>query len=168
MNLSIQCVRYAKVTVLVCLIAFSAACTTQETTGAAEAVATPISDLNLIRKKIPEILLDARDDPYAIPEDHSCAGLDEIIDDLTEVLEPKNGETGANGNNSTKTTASVTAVDALRRTAEGLIPFRGWVRKLTGAERHSKLVTDAIASGLIRRAFLKGYRTAMKCPPAVK
>ena len=27
------------------------------------------------------------------------------------------------------------AIGALQSTAEGIIPFRGWVRKLTGAER---------------------------------
>ena len=35
------------------------------------------------------------------------------------------------------------AVGAVQRTAQDLIPFRGWVRKLSGAERYSKKVAAA-------------------------
>jgi hypothetical protein len=55
----------------------------------------------------------------------------------------------------------------VRHTAEGLIPFRGWVRKLSGAERHSRLVAEAVAAGMTRRAYLKGLGQAQGClPPA--
>jgi len=49
--------------------------------------------------------------------------------------------------------------------AEGVIPFRGWVRKLTGAERHDKLVANAIGAGRVRRAYLKGLGEARGCNP---
>jgi hypothetical protein len=55
------------------------------------------------------------------------------------------------------------AAGALQRTAEGVVPFRGWVRKLTGAERYSKRVAAAIAAGTVRRGFLKGLAAAQKC-----
>jgi len=55
----------------------------------------------------------------------------------------------------------------LRSTTEGLVPFRGWVRKLSGAERYSKQVQAAIAAGAARRAFLKGLMAAKACAPAV-
>jgi hypothetical protein len=58
------------------------------------------------------------------------------------------------------------ATNSLRRTAEGIIPFRSWVRKLTGAERYSKQVTSAIAAGTVRRAFLKGVAVAQNCRAA--
>jgi hypothetical protein len=60
-------------------------------------------------------------------------------------------------------TAHDEAMGALQRTAEDVVPFRGWVRKLTGAERHSKKVANAIAAGIARRAFLKGIRFAQGC-----
>jgi hypothetical protein len=44
-----------------------------------------------------------------------------------------------------------------------VIPFRGWVRKLDGAERHSKEVAAAIAAGSVRRAFLKGVGQTLGC-----
>ena len=55
------------------------------------------------------------------------------------------------------------AVGAFRRTAEDVVPFRGWVRKLSGAERYSKEVAAAIAAGTIRRGFLKGLGQAAGC-----
>ena len=63
-------------------------------------------------------------------------------------------------------TASGAAVGALQRTAEGVVPFRGWVRKLTGAERYAKRVAAAITAGGVRRAFLKGVQATKACPPS--
>jgi hypothetical protein len=51
----------------------------------------------------------------------------------------------------------------LRGAAESVIPFRGWIRKLDGAERHSKEVAAAIAAGSVRRAFLKGVGQTLGC-----
>jgi hypothetical protein len=44
------------------------------------------------------------------------------------------------------------AGNALKGAAESEIPFRGPVRKLSGAERYSKVVAAAIAAGTTRRA----------------
>jgi len=56
------------------------------------------------------------------------------------------------------------AMDAFKGVAEDVIPFRGLVRKLSGAERHSKKVTAALVAGSVRRAYLKGMRVAQGCP----
>ena len=55
------------------------------------------------------------------------------------------------------------AVGALRGAAEGVVPYRKWVRKLSGAERYAKDVSAAIAAGTVRRAFLKGLGVARNC-----
>jgi hypothetical protein len=60
-------------------------------------------------------------------------------------------------------TASGMAVGNLRSAAEGVVPFRGWIRKLSGAERYSRDVAAAIAAGTVRRAFLKGLGAAATC-----
>ena len=59
--------------------------------------------------------------------------------------------------------AGEAAVGALRSTTESVIPFRGWVRKLTGAERYSREVAAAIAAGSVRRSYLKGVGQARGC-----
>ena len=60
-------------------------------------------------------------------------------------------------------TAGDAALGAVRHAAEGVIPFRGWVRKLSGAERYERRVEAAITAGGVRRAFLRGVATAKGC-----
>lgn len=133
-----------------------------------QAVTSPLSDLNLVHAPIPAVLRTAAKSPYAVPADSStCDTLAEEVKALDEVLgsdldtppstaNPGLVERGAKevGN---------AAVGALKNTAEGLVPFRGWVRKLTGAERYSKEVAAAIAAGTVRRAYLKGVGEARGC-----
>ncbi|HEY0819951.1 MAG TPA: hypothetical protein VGD46_14300, partial [Rhizobacter sp.] len=61
------------------------------------------------------------------------------------------------------TLATNEAVGSLRGAAEGVVPYRRWVRKLSGAERYSQDVAAAIAAGTVRRAFLKGQIAARSC-----
>lgn len=143
------------------------ACTTQKQSGVVGAAAAPLTDLNLVREKIPEVLVEAQKAPYAVPLDQSCSSLDMSISALDEVLgldldapdsdDPTMIERGSKS-------AGKAMVGTLRRTLEGVIPFRGWVRKLSGAERYSKQVAQSIASGVVRRSFLKGYRASKECP----
>jgi hypothetical protein len=60
-------------------------------------------------------------------------------------------------------TVGSAAMGSLQTAADGVLPFRTWVRKLTGAERYSKQVAAAITAGSIRRAYLKGLGTAAGC-----
>ena len=59
--------------------------------------------------------------------------------------------------------AQYVAIGALHCTAEGVIPFRGWIRKLSGAERYSRQIAAARRAGTARRAFLKGLNAAHGC-----
>jgi hypothetical protein len=138
----------------------------ERVTGAATA---PLNDLNLIRSKIPEVLVAASKSPYAVPATRSCEALLAEVGELDAALgadldtppsadKPSLLERGGD-------MAGDAAIGALRRTTESLIPFRGWVRKLTGAERHSKAVAAAITAGGIRRAYLKGLGQSLQCPP---
>jgi hypothetical protein len=133
-----------------------------------QAAVTPLNDLNLVRAEIPEVLRAAAREPYVAPMDKTCAGLTTAIQALDAVLgaDLDTPPTAANpslidrGSNAAGDAAS----GALRRTAEGVIPFRGWVRKLTGAERYSREVAAAITAGTIRRAYLKGLGQSAACP----
>jgi hypothetical protein len=131
------------------------------------AVTTPLRDLNMVRVDIPEVLLKALDDPYARPPRNAkCATLIALIRPLNDVLgpdidtiPPDDGPITAKGRS--------TALGVAGDLAGGAIPFRGVVRKLTGAESHDKLVSAAIIAGHTRRAYLKGLGEARGCgPPA--
>lgn len=145
------------------------ACSTTDQTRATTAVATPLTDLNLVNAPIPDVLAAAQRGPYLMPADADCDGLSREIKGLDEVLGPDLDAPPAEAHRGLlergTETASGAAVGALQRTAEGVVPFRGWVRKLTGAERYAKRVAAAITAGGVRRAFLKGVRATKACPP---
>jgi len=132
-----------------------------------DAATSPLNDLNLIRAKIPAVLLDAQKQPYAIPAEPTCADMAVKIQELDAVLGPDLDapHTGLDpslverGTNEAKNAA----IGALRSTTENIIPFRGWVRKISGAESHARNVAAAIVAGTIRRAFIKGVMASKPC-----
>jgi len=132
-----------------------------------KAVEAPLADLNLVQEKIPPVLQAALKAPYALPSQRACPDLANEVRGLDAALgaDLDTPPTAANpgllerGSNLVGDAAN----DALRGAAESVIPFRGWIRKLDGAERHSKEVAAAIAAGSVRRAFLKGVGQALGC-----
>ena len=162
-------------------LALLAACTTAPADGSPEiqtrsaanresvqgAVVSPLRDVNVLRTKIPQVLLDAMADPYALPEPANCARI-------TGMILPLNGALGADldepaqDENDLMVRGRGVALGAVAGAASGLIPFRGWVRKLSGAERHDSLVAAAINAGAVRRAYLKGLGESRGCKPPAR
>jgi hypothetical protein len=163
------------------ILALLAACTTAPADGSPEiqtrsaanresvqgAVASPLRDVNVLRTKIPQVLLDAMADPYALPEPANCARI-------TGMIQPLNGALGADldepalDEDDLMVRGRGAALGAVAGAASGLIPFRGWVRKLSGAERHDGLVSAAINAGAVRRAYLKGLGESRGCKPPAR
>lgn len=133
----------------------------------ADAATTPLSDLNLVRADIPPVLAEAQKGAYLVPLKASCDVFAANVLALDEVLGPDlDAPVAASDAGLLERGADVlgnAAVGAFRSAAEGVIPFRSWVRKLTGAERYSREVAAAIAAGTVRRAFLKGLGQAQGC-----
>jgi len=133
----------------------------------AGAATTPLHDLNLVRAKLPPVLLAAHRAPYAPPAEPSCEALAAEIRLLDAALGDDLDVPSAKGRPNLvvqgKTLVDDSAVGAVRHAAEGLIPYRNWVRKLSGAERYSSLVTGAVGAGIVRRAYLKGLGQARGC-----
>jgi len=149
--------------VLLLLLLALTACATHEEEGMVEAATSPLSDLNLLQKKIPEVLKEAVLEPYALPSVPTCDAIEVEISELDHVLGINGALGGANLKEKGKKVAGTAAVDAVRRTTQGIMPMRDWVRKLTGAEKHSRQVSEAISAGLMRRSFLIGYSVAKGC-----
>lgn len=132
------------------------------------ALTSPLSDFNLLRTEIPEILLIAKRAPYSMPKEVDCAWLEAEIAVLNKCLGPDVDAVRVDeqGNIMDKGSAELgnATVNALRSFTEGFVPFRSWIRRLTGADSHAKEVAAAGISGVIRRAFLKGVAQAKMCP----
>lgn len=144
-----------------------ASCSTQQADGIASAATAPLGDLNLVNAPIPEVLRTAQAAPYARPASLACEALLADVRALDEVLGADLDTPPTDGNPGLLDRAGSLVVDqatsSLRRTTEGLIPFRSWVRRLSGAERYSRQVSAAIAAGTVRRSFLKGVAVAQQC-----
>ncbi|PIB91758.1 hypothetical protein [Caulobacter sp. FWC2] len=139
--------------------------------GITGAMSAPLRDVNIVRTKIPRVLLEAMDDPYQRPARADCASLISLVQPLDVALGEDIDRNPPTENEDLmdrgRKAAGGAALGAVASAAQDMIPMRGWVRKLSGAERHDRLVQSAVASGAVRRAYLKGLGEARGCnPPA--
>ena len=125
---------------------------------AVDAVTQPLTDLGLRSKEFPEILLTAQAAPYNLEGMTDCANLRDEIARLEDVLGPDadapeeergliNRALGVGGD-----------------MFGGMIPFRGIVRRISGAKAEEARFEDAVYAGVARRSFLKGYLAGQSCP----
>lgn len=131
-----------------------------------DAVASPLYDFNVLKTKIPVVLLEARDRPYQLPTPVSCTEIARLVEPLDEALGPDLDQPPGASPGLLERGGEL-AVGAVGGATSGLLPMRSWVRQLSGAERYDRLVREAIIAGGVRRAFLKGLGQAGRCrPPA--
>lgn len=134
-----------------------------------DAATAPLEDLNLRQKGVPDVLARARSDPYDIEGLDRCEAIAEEIGRLDGALgrdldeaPPPDGRTGGQRLGGQVKDLGVAGV---RSESQGLLPFRGWIRKLTGAEAAQRKREAAIQAGRIRRGYLKGVGMHMNCAP---
>lgn len=147
------------------VLSLSACATQKEQDRIQEISATPLRDLNLSKVEIPAVLKDAMGNPYKVPADKSCPALQAQVADLDEELGPDLDvpEAKLSHMEQGREAVSNAATGALQNTVEGVIPFRGWLRKLSGAERHSRQAQAAVLAGKVRRGYLKGIMESTSC-----
>ena len=121
------------------------------------AVTQPIRDLGLQREKTPEILLKAAAAPYA-PPPAECEALKAEIAALDEVL---GHDVDAGAKPKSSNLVGDLATDAVQSATK--LPFRGVIRRLTGAEKRAAELRQATLAGAARRAFLKGSMNGQGC-----
>lgn len=124
---------------------------------ATEVAKTPLRDLNIDAKDIPEVLQSAARNPYATQGMESCDALVTTIADLDTVL-------GAD--------YDIAEDDGSIRFSEGrigqsvvgsILPFRGILREVTGAAGNDRALRAAYTAGMVRRTFLKGWGLGRGC-----
>lgn len=126
--------------------------------GGVEGVVTrPLRDLGIVRKPIPAALAVAVAAPYAPVDPANCATLTAEITGLDAVLGPdldaeKAKPSGAGGE---------ILLDAFQGALD--LPFRGALRRLSGAESRDRARAAAVLAGMVRRAWLKGVAHSAGC-----
>lgn len=137
--------------------------------GFAAAATAPLEDFNLRRQIIPTVLLQAEANPYDLRNLNRCSTIGAEVARLDEALGPDTDEPplqdGSYLSERAADAAAKATLDAIRDTATDFIPGRSWIRRLSGADQHSKHVQSAIQAGRIRRAFLKGMGMQRNCTP---
>jgi hypothetical protein len=125
-----------------------------------DVVGQPFRDISLVRENPPEILKRAVAAPYFLPDKPECGAIVSEISELDRVLGPDVDTQRLNDGKS--------GVDATGLATNAIgdvigLPFRGVVRKLSGAEQSEKALANAILSGMARRAYLKGVAYSAGC-----
>jgi hypothetical protein len=134
--------------------------------AAGKIISQPFRDLNLIKTDIPPALAQITD-PYATPDVADCDWINYQLSELDKALGPDPIMKAREDQKTLSEQGSELAVeatnDAINSAATGIIPARGIVRKLTGAEKRDKKYNRAIEMGKIRRGYLNGLAEAKKC-----
>lgn len=160
---------WGRLIVALMLGASLAACSTGRTAdtrrGVTDAAYTPLRDVGLMRPEIP-LLLRNLQYPYATAALTDCAAVSREISQLDAVLGPESYQPGPNRNVWDRSGDFVEeqVIDAAEGTAQDLIPFRSWVRRISGASRAEREALRAVANGQQRRTFLRGYGASLGCP----
>lgn len=123
---------------------------------AADVALTPLSDLNLARDPIPRVLWEARLDPYTNDALVSCAAIRTQVANLDAVL-------GDDVDATPVAERDLTAAGVAQGVVGMLIPFRGIIREVSGANDQEFEFRQAIVAGMMRRAYLKGLGEARDC-----
>ncbi len=125
-----------------------------------DVVTKPLSDINIKKKNVPDLLEDAIERPYSLAGLRSCPriqtavrNLDAVLgDDIDAIEEKTRGE--KRGNSAGHVAKSIVG---------SLIPFEGVIREISGANNHERQWQIAIYAGSVRRAFLKGVGLQKGC-----
>jgi hypothetical protein len=119
----------------------------------------PARDLNLQRMHIPTELQAAAQTPYPdLPAD--CSAIEAEIAPLDKLLGPDMGSPQR------KTAQRIDPWAIAQDAAGGVVPFRGIVRRLSGASAADEAYRDAVLAGFVKRAYLKGILSRLTCTPS--
>lgn len=149
------------------------ACSTGRTAdtrrGVIDATTGPLRDVNLVRQEIPMVLR-GLEYPYSTATlTEGCPEIARQIASLDAVLGPESYQPGPNRNIWDRSGDFVEeqVIEAAQDTVNDFIPFRSWIRRLSGANRAERDALRAVANGQQRRTFLRGYGASLGCPAVI-
>jgi hypothetical protein len=134
--------------------------------GVGTAAKRPFQDLNMMQDPIPIVLLRAELDPYSVKGLTSCDVIMNHVAELDLALGP-DLDTPADHPKSKVTEdaglAAAAALEAAAAAAEGFMPVRSVVKRVSGASKYEAHVKHAILAGTERRTFLKAIGVMHAC-----
>lgn len=129
----------------------------------AEKIATqPLRDLNMMPRELPQKLLSVQQSPYDTHQLETCAAMAQEVRTL-DVLLPADVDAVTYGY--APRNVGEVILDTGGAMIVGMMPFRGIVRAVSGAEAAEARRRFAINAGEARRSFIKGLGLARGCAP---
>lgn len=129
---------------------------TQQDPNAVDVATTPMTDLNIRKDQIPQILIDAQTQPYHLANMKRCAQIAAQVGELDAILGYDIDLPQTEGR-------KVSPGRVAQSVVGSFIPFRGVVREISGANAEQRRLQAAIQAGMVRRAFLKGIGEERGC-----
>lgn len=111
-------------------------------------------------KEIPAKLKSIQDNPYSLRGMRGCAAIIAEVRELNDVLGPDvNERVSKSKAKKRQETAGRVAGSAVG----SIIPFRGLIGEVTGANAERRRYNKAVYAGTVRRGFLKGVGRERGC-----
>lgn len=129
---------------------------TQKEPSALDVAATPATDLNIKKNEIPQLLLAAEQRPYTLRGLGTCSQIAAEIGQFDAVLGDDVDVPQTEGKRTSPGRVAQSVVGSL-------IPFRGLIREISGANQQDRALQAAIIAGVARRSFLKGIGQQKGC-----
>lgn len=117
---------------------------------------TPLEDFNIDSDDLPEVLIEAAQDPYASDDLPTCNAIVAQIARLDQVL-------GNDFDLARDEDGGISTGRVAQSVVGSFIPFRGLVREVSGANDRRRQFNLAVTAGMVRRGFLKGLGQQRGC-----
>ena len=111
-------------------------------------------------KEAPAKLVAIQGDPYSLAGLGKCAAIIREVTELNEVLGPDVNETVDKDREKKREETAGRVAGSL---AGSIIPFRGLIGEVTGANAERRRYAAAVYAGTVRRGFLKGVGLQRGC-----
>lgn len=158
--ISTKALRFATILPCTLVVAFPLAAQTavsEEKVTAGDVVTKPLSDLNIKKDEVPDILVAARQKPYDLAGMRKCPAIAAEVTKLDAVLGDDIDVARDDGNSTLK------MGNIAKSLVGSLIPFGGVIREISGANAQQRKWNEAIYAGSVRRAYLKGIGEQRGC-----
>lgn len=155
-----KALRFATILPCTLAVAFPLAAQTavsEEKVTAGDVVTKPLSDFNIKKDEVPDILVAARNKPYDVTGLKKCPAISAEVAKLDAVLGDDIDVARDDGNSTIK------MGNIAKSLVGSLIPFGGVIREISGANAQQRKWNEAIYAGSVRRAFLKGVGEQRGC-----
>ena len=123
---------------------------------ARDVATTPLRDLNIMRERLPEVLVEAVVATYASEKLADCEDIEREIARLDAAL-------GSDLDSEQDETDRLSMGKLAESAVASFIPFRSVIREISGAAEAQRALREAVVAGFTRRGFLKGLGEARDC-----